>query len=248
MEPSIATNEFLNPSPSNRIYYVRNLLRDTLLRSAQKHWRGARILDYGCGEKPYLPLLESITSAYIGADLRENPHADVLVADTGEVDLPEGSFDGVLSTQVLEHVPSPDQYLLECVRLLRCGGVLILSTHGYWRYHPHPTDFWRWTSEGLQKIVSASGLEILELNGLLSVPATGLQLFQDALLAGPIARFSQNRIGGCARTVYIWLMQHLIRWVDSRVSDDSKRQDAAVFMVIARKPLSQGLDSQVSVS
>jgi len=73
----------------------------------------------------------------------------VLLEPGRPADLPGESADGVVSFQVLEHVWDLDWYLGECHRVLKPGGWLLLSTHGTWLYHAHPTDFRRWTRDGL---------------------------------------------------------------------------------------------------
>jgi SAM-dependent methyltransferase len=83
--------------------------------------------------------------------------AEVRVQPGRPIDLPDASADGVVSFQVLEHVWDLDWYLGECRRLLRPGGWLLLSTHGNWLYHPHPTDFRRWTRDGLVEELSGRG-------------------------------------------------------------------------------------------
>jgi SAM-dependent methyltransferase len=60
----------------------------------------------------------------------------------------------VLCTQVLEHVDEPDAVLGELARVLRPGGVVLMSTHGVFHHHPYPHDYWRWTHEGLTRIMS----------------------------------------------------------------------------------------------
>lgn len=66
-------------------------------------------------------------------------------------------LDVVLSTQTLEHVPDPHGSVREMHRVLRPGGVLLLSVPFTSVYHPVPEDFWRWTQEGLVKLVRDNG-------------------------------------------------------------------------------------------
>jgi SAM-dependent methyltransferase len=73
------------------------------------------------------------------------------------LDLADASVDGVTSFQVLEHVWDIDWYLRESYRILKPGGWLLLSTHGTWLFHPHPTDFRRWTRPGLEDEIKARG-------------------------------------------------------------------------------------------
>jgi SAM-dependent methyltransferase len=66
----------------------------------------------------------------------------------------------VLSTQVLEHVNCHNRYLLEANRLLKPGGILILSTHGSFYDHGCPWDFRRWTAEGLKLDIENAGFRV----------------------------------------------------------------------------------------
>lgn len=117
---------------------------------------GQAVLDVGCGEKPYLPHFSGVASSYVGLDVHAGEHVDV-VADADVLPFDDGSFDVVVSTQMLEHVPDPARVVSEAHRVLRPGGVLLLSTHGTTLYHPVPTDFWRWTQEGLEKLLRDNG-------------------------------------------------------------------------------------------
>lgn len=106
-----------------------------------------RIIDIGCGTKPYKKLFENNCSSYTGVD----PEADAEIKSHAEA-LPVKSsvFDLALCFQVLEHTQDPQKTVDEIRRVLKKGNYAILSTHGIWHYHPGPTDFFRWTDEGLK--------------------------------------------------------------------------------------------------
>jgi ubiquinone/menaquinone biosynthesis C-methylase UbiE len=92
-----------------------------------------QLLDFGCGSMPYRSAVESLGGKYLGADfnggmLRISPEGSLPIADK--------SVDAVLSVQVLEHVRDLDRYLGEASRVLKDDGVLLLSTHGTWLFHP----------------------------------------------------------------------------------------------------------------
>lgn len=115
------------------------------------------VLDYGCGSMPYRRLFPSARS-YRGADFPSNPQADLHLPPSGRLEaVGDSSVDVVVSLQVLEHVPDPQQYLAECHRVLRPGGQLLLSTHGTWEYHPVPADYFRWTHQGLEQLIRFAG-------------------------------------------------------------------------------------------
>jgi SAM-dependent methyltransferase len=77
---------------------------------------------------------------------------------------PDGHFDGILSTQVLEHVPEPQFYLADAYRMLRPGGRLVLSVPGIWEDHHDAGgpdgDYWRWTAMGLRQEIQAAGFDV----------------------------------------------------------------------------------------
>mgnify|MGYP000116553230 CR=1 FL=1 len=172
------------------------------------------------------PLFGPFVEQYIGLDLALNTKADVVVDPKGIIDMPDESVGFVLSTQVLEHVEDPKSYLKEACRILQKDGKLILSTHGYWMFHPDPTDFWRWTSTGLQKIVKEAGVEIVYFEGILARSSMGLQLFQDGLLF---------KFPKAIRPLWSMLLQPFIIFFDKIAGNKSRREDACTFILVAKK-------------
>lgn len=186
----------------------------------------ARVLDYGCALRPYEALFGP-TVNYVGADLKGNALANIHLDADGTVPEPDRSFDLVLSTQVLEHVLDPAGYLLECFRLLRPGGSLVLTTHGLMYWHPDPHDFWRWTPEGLTKQVTDAGFVVSETQGVLGLASASLQLFQDS---------TAGRLPRGVRPVYVAVMQQLVAFTDRRYSPQSRARDALVLALRATRP------------
>lgn len=115
-----------------------------------------RLLDVGCGQKPYEPLFAPYVASYTGVDPVDNPRAE-LKGSVEDLPVEDGSFDVVLCSQVLEHCDDPSQAISELHRATAPGGRLLLSTHGVQVYHPSPADYWRWTHAGLDKIVRENG-------------------------------------------------------------------------------------------
>ena len=128
-------------------YAVRRPLLDWLVA---QDVGGARVLDAGCGDRPYESLLAGAREV-VGFDLPGNPHADVHGA-IDAIPLDDASFDVVLCLQVLEHVPDPAAAVRELRRVVRPGGRVLLSTHGVYPFHPNPEDLWRWTGQGLERL------------------------------------------------------------------------------------------------
>lgn len=126
--------------------------------------RGARVLDFGCGTRPYESWFAAAGASYRGADI-DGAH-EVRIDEDGGLQCGDAEYDVVASFQVLEHVWDLDRYLGEARRVLRPGGSLLLSTHGAWLYHPHPHDYRRWTAEGLRREVESRGFRALRMEAV----------------------------------------------------------------------------------
>jgi SAM-dependent methyltransferase len=127
--------------------------------------RGARVLDAGAGAAPYRPLFahcEYLTQDWPGTVHQAARAADV-VADLHELPVADRSFDFVLCTEVLEHVADPRRVLAELHRVLRPGGGLLVSVPFVGELHEEPHDHWRFTSHGLDGLLSSAGFTDAEL-------------------------------------------------------------------------------------
>lgn len=216
------------PARHDRKYWHLLLLLDRLRRVAasERLAGGATLLDFGCGNMPYRELFSKKFTRHAGADIEGNDEAEFVITPDGRVPAPDESFDGVLSSQVLEHVAEPRLYLSEAYRLLRPGGSLILSTHGIWPYHPDPTDFWRWTQDGLVREITRAGFEVDEVHGVFGPESSALQLWQDS---------TYERLPRPLRPAYTWFFQTLIGLIERR-NPDKLSQDASVYVILARRP------------
>ena len=97
-----------SPSQSSPTWVVRHALAQWLQAQAAELRGGerVRILDVGCGPKPYYPFFADVASEYVGVDVVENPAAELLGA-VEALPVEDASFDVVLCTQVLEHCDDP---------------------------------------------------------------------------------------------------------------------------------------------
>jgi len=140
----------LSPQPEDNFYLHLADLREALTAFSSKE--PVKVLDYGCGGSPYRSLFPS--AVYHRADYMEMNNLDYRIAEDASLpDIHDNTYDIVLSTQVLEHVRRPEDYLREAQRVLRADGKLILTTHGVFDEHPCPCDFRRWTAAGLGLIL-----------------------------------------------------------------------------------------------
>jgi SAM-dependent methyltransferase len=123
---------------------------DEEARRAARDFGRFRVLDVGSGAKPYLGVFGPHASEYVSVDAT-NPAADLL-GTVESLPVPDGSFEVVLCTQVLEHCADPPQAVRELRRVVAPGGRVLASTHGVQVYHPAPDDLWRWTHAGLDRL------------------------------------------------------------------------------------------------
>jgi SAM-dependent methyltransferase len=151
---------------------ARHRLHHFIARAIEEHARGA-CLDAGCGHSPYRGLLAARGTSVVSLDVESRAGQTDLIADMQEMPQVEGnSFDTILCTQVLEHVPRPWDAVKELARVLRESGTLIVTVPHLSIIHEAPHDYYRYTCYGLQALCIQSGLEVAELR-----PTGGLLLF-----------------------------------------------------------------------
>jgi SAM-dependent methyltransferase len=233
--PGVEGGRRLRPRIWDYNYHLMALMRaafEELIHAALPPGRRACVIDFGCGTRPYEELFAGRVSRYIGADLGDNPRADVVASPGQPLPLPTGCADVVLSTQVLEHVIDVDGYLAECRRLLKPGGVLLLSTHGFWTYHPYPTDVRRWTFRGLQMEIEKHGFAVEALRGCLGPLAYTTQL-RLQLLRGALSRAGKPAwpvIAALSTLAQVRMM------IEDRITPSTiSLENAAVYVAAARK-------------
>jgi SAM-dependent methyltransferase len=189
---------------------------------------GSYILDLGCGDMPYRDLIRGQGFGYLGADIV--PGADLIIDPNGRVDQPSGATDAVLSIQVLEHVRDVGAYLAEIRRLLAPDGVLLLSTHGNWLYHPHPEDHWRWTRTGLSALLEDNGFAVQDVKGLVGPLATTTMI----RLTGFAWALRRLRWVGAPLAALLASAGNLRAWLEDQITPGNLRQDnACVYFVRA---------------
>lgn len=148
---------FLNP-----FYFARLNLYRAMIEYIP--FLSGRLLDVGCGTKPYQQIVN--VQEYLGLDVdnettRMRGIADFFY-DGFQFPFNSESFDSILCNQVLEHVFNPDQFLREISRVLRSKGKLLITVPFVWDEHEQPYDYARYSSFGLRSLLEKSGFKIIE--------------------------------------------------------------------------------------
>ena len=122
---------------------------DTRLRQVQKvfsAYKFERILDVGCGDGYFAKLLGEVSEAKEtygieisseGVELAVKNGVKALQIDLQEDDFPfeDNYFDAVFCGEIIEHIFNPDRFLLEVYRVLRNGGLCVLTTGNLASWH-----------------------------------------------------------------------------------------------------------------
>ena len=167
------------------------LLWAGLTQAAATYAKG-RLVDLGCGTKPYEPLFLPHVSEYFGVDSKEASSAHYgsatradYFADCTDTKLEAESFDTLLSTQVMEHIYDTQAYLRESNRLLKKGGVGIFTVPFVWPTHAEPFDYYRFTRYSLETLFMEHGFTIEKIEPLGGAYATLIQMKITALYCRP---------------------------------------------------------------
>jgi SAM-dependent methyltransferase len=153
-------------TPGRRLLFQIRLLVDlqtnTIYRDLRRELAGfsGRLLDVGCGNSPFRHLLNPAATQYQGVDVAaaadfgyRNP--DTVYYDGHVLPFADASFEAVLCTEVLEHIPDPTETLREIHRVLKPGGKLLLTIPWSARFHYQPFDYHRYTPSMLQELFAA---------------------------------------------------------------------------------------------
>ena len=134
-------------SLARRIFVTAHkLILDSLMHRQLRRLKG-RVLVVGAGFERYSDLIPMATEV-VTTDITPIGNVKVL-ADAHFLPFGDNSFDGYVAMEVLEHLYSPKTASTEVLRVLKPGGIAILSVPFLFRVHGDPNDFRRYTKAGL---------------------------------------------------------------------------------------------------
>ena len=237
--------------PSENYWFRRHQAAYLHLREEVE---GPRLLEVGAGEGYGSALLAERVPAVLALDydaaaiahlLRQYPALAAVRGNLAVLPVRSGSVDTVVSLQVIEHVWDHPQFLAECVRVLRPGGLLVLSTPNRLTFSPgaerpvNPFHTHEFTAAELCRLVAGNGLSVAAVRGLFAGPGlaeldqryAGQGGVVAAQLAEPPERWPDELaedVGG-------------VGWQDFRVGPDAGNDLSALdesldLLVLARRP------------
>lgn len=215
-----------NPSLRSPTYAVRaplaRWLREEAKRAREREPR-PRLLDVGCGMKPYEPFFAGAVAEYVGVDVA-NPAAE-LEGTVEEIPVPDGSFDLVLCTQTLEHAEDPAGAVRELRRVVAPGGRVLASTHGVQVYHPNPDDYWRWTHAGLERLFRENAF----WSSVTVTPGSGTTACIGMLVSTYIALLAKRVHAPVAAEPFIAAVNASARAIDGRSAELRQPRAGTLF-------------------
>jgi SAM-dependent methyltransferase len=143
---------------------------------------------------------------YLGMDVRAGRGVDLLGSVEG-LPLADASVGTILAVSTLEHVPHFWRAFEEMHRVLRPDGALLIACPFYFHLHAHPHDFWRFTPEALELLLTPYPSKIVGWHGPSERPANVWALaFREARPAITTDQFRlyQTRLQHHARMPLPW--------------------------------------------
>jgi SAM-dependent methyltransferase len=155
------------------------------------------VLDVGCGEQPFRPIIESSARRYVGMDVVQNStHSVEIVSTLEHAPSPPVAFAAILCTEVLEHVEDIGAAFAGLRRLVTAGGVVVLTVPFVFPLHMEPYDFRRLTLHGIQRLAGDHGFRVERATPLGALPQVLATLVADAsILPASRSLYSRVKVG-----------------------------------------------------
>jgi SAM-dependent methyltransferase len=172
---------------------------------------------------------------YIGADLFDGPGVDQ-IEDIHALSFADNSIGTVLCLETLEHVRDPLQAVREIHRVLKPGGLCVLSSVMLFPIHAHPWDYWRFTPEGFRLLMAPFPAPLVMAHGWDQLPegvfAVGIKDRNDPIRADQLPRLSAACEGwgkyhpvdfGPIRMTLAELWRHTVRYTRAEATARLRR-------------------------
>jgi hypothetical protein len=159
--------------------------------------------DYGTTQNIRSVLSDGTT--YLGVDMEAGKGVDLVLDLTQDFDAVDRELDGarfgtIICLSVLEHCTDPFGMAGNLTRLLKKNGKIVVSVPFAWKFHGYPSDYWRFTYEGVKLLFPELSFD--NHPGVSSTPSrkAGLELDRNLGLV-PFSFKSQKQRGNLLRGV-----------------------------------------------
>jgi SAM-dependent methyltransferase len=154
----------------------------------QKYLKGL-VLEIGAGNNYLNQIFNGIYSEWISLDYDIRNDSIDLQGDGQMLPIKSELLDTIISIDVLEHVPDPEKFVHELFRVLKPGGVVILSTPFFFWLHEEPFDYFRFSKYGLRSIFERHGFNVISVEAVAGIVSIGGSLV--SILLTKVFKFSK---------------------------------------------------------
>lgn len=190
------------------------------------------VLNLGCGSYDrYRQFLER-AGRVLNIDLKISPIVDV-IGDAHALPLKDNSIDSILCTQVFEHLLYPHIAIVEIARVLKPGGIAIISVPQTNELHEEPFDYFRFTKYALTHLANEAGLEVVELiqrGGFYSVLSQSVIRYLIERYKGYQSKFANYII-----SLLAGIVGRMGMWMDCLDKSAANRKFALGWTIVLRK-------------
>ena len=213
--------------------YIFQPDRHLLTKQVQRYsnYIKGRVLDVGAGEyNRYEHLFHC--DEYVKMDIFQSENVDV-VGSADNIPFGGETFDSVISTQVLEHLKYPEKAVQETSRVLKRGGVCLLTAPQMNELHLEPNDYFRYTKYGLIELFERNGFETVQYDQRGGYHTTIAQMHVRYL----IDRFNLHKsrfLGKMASRIFSVYGKYAI-WLDAVDNSKANRKHSIGWTFVFRK-------------
>jgi SAM-dependent methyltransferase len=177
------TGERTIPGLTEENYWFRR--HEVVYARLASRCAGRDVLEAGCGEGYGADLIAGVARRVIGLDYDDSavahvraryPRVEMMHANLAELPLDDGTVDVVVNFQVIEHLWDQGQFVAECFRVLRPGGVLLMSTPNRITFSPgrdtpiNPFHTRELNAGELTELLTAAGFSLESMLGVFHGP------------------------------------------------------------------------------
>lgn len=215
----------------NQLFIIKQI-QLTKFKKYSKYING-RVVDVGCGIKPYKRFVKF--REYIGIDETESLNPDI-VCKVESIPIADNSVDSAICTEVLEHLKEPDKCLKDIFRILKSGGYLYLTVPQTWGLHYEPNDYWRFTNYGVKYLCENAGFKIIRIDrigGIFSIIGARLS---DILWTKikELLFFIPEKMSEKISSIFI-LPVNILFYIMSNMFDNIDKRDAIGWLILCQK-------------
>ena len=212
---------------------IADLIADFYDSNLRQHAKG-ELLDLGCGKVPlyeaYREFITDNTCVDWDNKFHKNEYLDYALDLTKNLPFNDSEFDTIILSDVLEHIPVPEQLWKEMARILSTNGKIIMNVPFYYWLHEEPYDYYRYTEFALRRFVETSGLRLIQLEPIGGAPEIMADIFAKNILLLPM-------LGRSLALVVQWFTLCFLRTkFGKKVSEATSSTFPLGYFLIAEKP------------